>query len=130
MPTALNLPSMPLLLQGLRPVERYTVKAVFYRRHLTESSDLQQTPADQDAPRWPVAWLLLRPAKYGPRHQLPHEVRIVLLRLLWLPLLLNNGSSLGAGSCCAPSPNAWRPMVHVPLASILASDESLWHSTD
>ena len=30
--------------------------------------------ADEAARRWPVAWLILRPAKYGPQHQLPLEV--------------------------------------------------------
>ena len=33
--------------------------------------------ADEAAQRWPVAWLILRPAKYGLLHQLPTEVRTV-----------------------------------------------------
>ena len=61
-------------MQALRPVERYTVRTVVYRRHLADSADLVKSEQDDSAPRWPVAWLVLRPAKYGPRHQLPHEV--------------------------------------------------------
>lgn len=61
--------------QALRPVERYTVRSVAYRRHLADDADLEHAEADEAARRWPVAWLILRPAKYGPRHQLPAEVR-------------------------------------------------------
>lgn len=46
-----------------------------YRRHLADDADLQHSEADDAATRWPVAWLILRPAKYGPVHQLPAEVR-------------------------------------------------------
>lgn len=55
-------------------MERYTVRSIVYRRHLVDSPDLEGSPEDEAAPRWPVAWLFLRPAKFGPRHQLPHEV--------------------------------------------------------
>lgn len=51
-----------------------------YRRHLADDADLEHSEADDGARRWPVAWLLLRPAKYGPPHQLPTEVRRRALR--------------------------------------------------
>ncbi len=50
------------------------MRSVVYRRHLADAADLERSELDDAAPRWPVAWLFLRPAKYGPRHQLPHEV--------------------------------------------------------
>ena len=48
--------------------------SVVYRRHLADDADLEHSEADEMARRWPVAWLILRPAKYGPRHQLPTQV--------------------------------------------------------
>ncbi len=45
-----------------------------YRRHLADDAELEHSEADEMARRWPVAWLILRPAKYGPRHQLPTQV--------------------------------------------------------
>lgn len=48
--------------------------SVVYRRHLADDADLEHSEADDAARRWPVAWLILRPAKYGPRHQLPVQV--------------------------------------------------------
>ena len=53
---------------ALRPVERYSVRSVVYRRHLCDEAQVEHEAADEAAPRWPVAWLILRPAKYGPRH--------------------------------------------------------------
>ena len=66
---------LKLRVQALRPVERYAVRCVVYRRHLADSADLLSGDPDDAAPRWPVAWLFLRPAKFGPRHQLPSQVR-------------------------------------------------------
>lgn len=51
------------------------MRSVAYRRHLADHADLEHSEADEAARRWPVAWLLLRPAKYGPCHQLPAQVR-------------------------------------------------------
>ena len=48
--------------------------SVVYRRHLADDADLEHSEADEMTRRWPVAWLILRPAKYGPRHQLPSQV--------------------------------------------------------
>ncbi|KAL4423903.1 hypothetical protein ABPG75_001204 [Micractinium tetrahymenae] len=63
--------------QLLRPVERFIVRSVVYRRHLSDDADLEHSEADEMARRWPVAWLILRPAKYGPRHQLPAQDLII-----------------------------------------------------
>lgn len=58
---------------ALDPVQRYSVRSVTYRKHLADVSDLEDPENFEigQLPRWPVAWLFLRPAKYGPRHQLP-----------------------------------------------------------
>lgn len=56
--------------------------SVVYRRHLADDADLQHSEADEMARRWPVAWLILRPAKYGPRHQLPTQVQSTAIRML------------------------------------------------
>ena len=63
-------------MQALRPVERYVVRSVVYRRHLADDADLEHSEAGEAARRWPVAWVILRPAKHGPLHQLPtpHEI--------------------------------------------------------
>ncbi|KAL4434797.1 hypothetical protein ABPG77_005324 [Micractinium sp. CCAP 211/92] len=63
--------------QALRPVERYVVRSVVYRRHLADDAELEHSEADEMARRWPVAWLILRPAKYGPRHQLPTQDLVI-----------------------------------------------------
>lgn len=58
---------------ALRPAERYIVRTIVYRRHLADADDLETDEASEMAPRAPVAWVFLRPARYGPRHQLPHS---------------------------------------------------------
>jgi hypothetical protein len=63
--------------RALRPVERYVVRAVVYRRHLADEADLDPGAPSAAAPRWPVAWLLLRPARHGPPHQLPTRDLVV-----------------------------------------------------
>ncbi|KAK9824407.1 hypothetical protein WJX72_010057 [[Myrmecia] bisecta] len=58
------------LVKALKPVERYKVAGIAYRRGLVDT-----TPEDRAAilegvlPRWPACWLLLRPSRLGPRHQ-------------------------------------------------------------
>lgn len=56
---------------ALDPVGRYTVRSIAYRRHLVEDGRCAE-PAQ--AGRCPVAWLFLRPAKFGPPWQLPGQV--------------------------------------------------------
>ncbi|KAK9803241.1 hypothetical protein WJX73_008882 [Symbiochloris irregularis] len=75
---------------SLRPVERYKVACIGYRRSLKEtagatlpdpmndeSSDAEWAPSGQ----WPTAWLLLRPSRHGPRHQLAARDIAVPLRI-------------------------------------------------
>lgn len=56
---------------ALDPVGRYTVRSIAFRRHLVEDGRCAE-PAQ--AGRCPVAWLFLRPAKFGPPWQLPGQV--------------------------------------------------------
>lgn len=62
---------------GLRPVGRYGVIGIAYRRHLVEEELLDGIEGEAKSelgplpPRVPVAWLLLRPARFGPPDQLP-----------------------------------------------------------
>jgi hypothetical protein len=60
---------------ALRPVERYIVRSVVYRRHLADEASLDHGVSLIHSFCWPVAWLILRPAKYGPAHQLPTQAR-------------------------------------------------------
>ena len=57
--------------QALRPVERYVVRSVAYRQHLADAGDCEEDAATVNMP---IAWLFLRPAQFGPRHQLPQQV--------------------------------------------------------
>jgi hypothetical protein len=56
---------------ALRPAERYTVRSIVYRRHLADDADVVKDEDSNTALRAPVAWVFLRPARYGPKHQLP-----------------------------------------------------------
>ena len=56
---------------ALRPAERYIVRTIVYRRHLADYCDLETDDESERARCAPVAWVFLRPARYGPRHQLP-----------------------------------------------------------
>ena len=47
---------------------------------LSKAADLEAQDG-RDAARWPCAWLLLRPARAGPAHQLPDEEIALPLRV-------------------------------------------------
>lgn len=89
----------------LRPVERYVVRSIVYRRHLADISDLETDEASEAAQRWPVAWLCLRPARFAPKHQMPE-------RDIVLPLALDVTQPdyvLKAEDFAGRTRVAWRP---------------------
>jgi hypothetical protein len=82
-----HVPSLPPFCKAGKPACRLGIAhehcmlagcSVVYRRHLSDDADLARPPGDTTPlavlRTVPVAWFILRPAKYGPQHQLPTQV--------------------------------------------------------
>lgn len=61
-------------IEQLKPVQRYVVRGITYRRHLADLVHVSTEGFSYEEIaifRRPVAWLYLKPIEYGPRDQLP-----------------------------------------------------------
>ncbi|CAL8466956.1 g6492 [Coccomyxa elongata] len=80
--------SLAAAVESLRPIERFRVVGLAYRRTMLDGSaagplldDLSEEELLAGGAAWPCTWILLQPSTKGPRHQSPTQPIAVPLRI-------------------------------------------------